>query len=307
MKFQYLAFAGVFACALILAQKPPAPTPAAPGAPVQPHQQQSPQQQQHSQQQQPQVMVWTSNAGGSFLGVHATDVDAGRARELKLKEERGVEITSVEPGSPAEKAGILMNDVVLEYNGQRVEGTEQFVRVVRETPAGRQVKIGLWRSGGPQYVTATIGRRKAKTPKELIESLSSVRELPQLPQVWIPDIPRAFTTWKSSMLGLEAEGIEAQLAQFFGVEEGVLVRSVAEGSAAEKAGLKAGDVIVKVDGKPVDTPRAVSAEMRAIRPRRTFPLGVVREKREISLSVTLEEESENERKERRVTQREDDR
>jgi len=63
---------------------------------------------------------------------------------------------------------------------------------------------------------------------------------------------------------------------------------------------------VKVDGKQVDSPRAVSSEMRALRPRRTFPLGVVREKREISLSVTLEEESENERRERRVTQRDEE-
>jgi serine protease Do len=295
MKFQHIIFAGAFACALALAQKPAAPPP----PPV------APQQQQPHPQQQPQMMVW-ANSGGSFLGVHATDVDSARARELKLKEEHGVEITRIEPGSPAEKAGILVNDVVLEFGGQRVEGTEQFVRVVRETPAGRQVKIGLWRNGGLQSVTATIGRRKTKTPKELLESLSSGREMPQLPQVWIPDIPRAFTTWKSSMLGLEAEGIEGQLAQFFGVEEGVLVRSVADGSAAEKAGIKAGDVIVKVYGKQVDSPRAVSSEMRALRPRRTFPLGIVREKREISLSVTLEEESENERRERRITQRDEE-
>lgn len=251
-------------------------------------------------------MVWTQ-AGGSFLGVHATDIDTARARELKLKEERGVEITSVEAGSPAEKAGMLKNDVVLEFNGQRVEGTEQFVRLVRETPPGRQVKIGLWRNGAPQQVSATLGRRKAKTSKEILESLSGLREMPQMPQVWIPDIPRAFTTWRSSMLGVEAEGIDGQLAQFFGVEEGVLVRSVASDSAAEKAGLKAGDVIVKIDGKPVDSPREISVEMRALRPRRTFPVGVVRDKREMSLSVTLDEDSESGQRERRMTQREDER
>lgn len=294
MKFQKILLAGACVCGSALAQKPPTP-PAVP---------QQSQQQQHSQQP-PQVMVW-ANAGGSFLGVHATDVDSARARELKLKEERGVEITRVEPGSPAEKAGIVANDVVLEFGGQRVEGIEQFVRLVRETPAGRQVKIDLWRNGGPQSVTAAIGRRKAKTQKELLESLSNLREMPQMPQVWIPDIPRAFTTWKSSMLGIDAEGIEGQLAQFFGVDKGVLVRSVVEGSAAEKAGLKAGDVIVKIDGKPVDSPREVSVEMRTLRPRNTFAMGVVREKKELSLNVTLEEESEIERKERRVTQREDE-
>ena len=297
MKYPRIILAGAVACSMLVAQKQ-APAPGAPGAPVQPPQAQQ-------QQQQPQVMVWTAG-GGSFLGVHATDVDSARARELKLKEERGVEITRVEPGSPAEKAGMLASDVVLEFSGHRVEGTEQFVRLVRETPAGRQVKIGLWRNGGAQTVVAVIGKRKAKTPKELVESLSSLREMPQMPQVWIPDIPRAFTTWKSSMLGIEAEGVEGQLAQFFGVDKGVLVRSVAEGSSAERAGIKAGDVIVKVDGKPVDSPREVSVEMRAVRPRRTFPMGVVREKKELAFTVTLEEESENERRERRITQREDE-
>lgn len=290
--------AGALACTPAFAQKPPAP-PAPPQAPSQaPSQTQGP--------QQPQVMVWTQ-AGGSFLGVHATDIDTTRARELKLKEEHGVEITSVEAGSPAEKAGILKNDVVLEFNGQRVEGTEQFVRLVRETPPGRQVKIGLWRNGGAQQVAATLGRRKAKTSKEIIESLSGLREMPQMPQVWIPDIPRAFTTWRSSMLGVEAESIDGQLAQFFGVEQGVLVRSVAADSAAGKAGLKAGDVIVKVDGKTVDSPREISIEMRALRPRRTFPVLVVRDKRELSLSVTLEEDTEGGQRERRITQREDER
>jgi len=325
MKFHHILCAGVLACAPAFAQRAQSPAPASQvaaeevsagfsgpwillaqqQAQPQPQQQAQPQPQQQAQSQSGPVVVWAMS-GGSFLGVHATDVDAARAHDLKLKEERGVEITSVESGSPAERSGIQKNDVVLEFNGQRVEGTEQFVRLVRETPPGRQVKIGVWRGGAAQTVTATIGRRKAKTSKELLESLTGAREMPQLPQVWIPDIPRAFTTWKSSMLGVEAEGVEGQLASYFGVEEGVLVRSVAEGSAAGKAGVKAGDVIVKVDGKPVNSPRAVSMEVRALRPRRTFPLGIVREKREISVSVTLEEESENERKERRMTQREDE-
>lgn len=95
------------------------------------------------------------------------------------------------------------------------------------------------------------------------------------------------------MLGLEAESLTGQLAQYFGVREGVLVRSVTDGSAAARAGLKAGDVIVKIDGKPVETPREISLEMRALRPRRTFPIGVVRDRREIVVTVTLDEESES--------------
>src|ERR1700681_1755764 len=80
-------------------------------------------------------------SGATYLGVNLAEIASDRARELKLKEAYGVEITRVEDGSPAEKAGLKSGDVVLEYNGQRVEGMEQFGRLVRETPPAREVKL----------------------------------------------------------------------------------------------------------------------------------------------------------------------
>ena len=62
---------------------------------------------------------------GSFLGVGVADVDSERAKALKLKEERGAEVTHITENSPAAKAGIKEGDVILEYNGTRVEGTEE--------------------------------------------------------------------------------------------------------------------------------------------------------------------------------------
>ena len=82
-----------------------------------------------------------------YLGVGGQDVTSDRAKALKLKEERGVEVTSVEPDSAAAKAGLKEGDVVLEFNGQKVEGWEQLKRLVHETPIHREVKIGVWRNG----------------------------------------------------------------------------------------------------------------------------------------------------------------
>ena len=90
-----------------------------------------------------------------YLGIGVKDIDSESAKKLNLKEVRGVEITQVEENSPAAKAGIKEGDVVLEYNGQPVEGGEQLSRLVRETPIGRQVKVGVWRNGSMQTLTAT--------------------------------------------------------------------------------------------------------------------------------------------------------
>ena len=102
------------------------------------------------------------SSGGSYLGIGVAEVDGERAKALNLKEVRGVEVKSVDENSPAAKAGLKEGDVVLEYNGQRIEGTEQFVRLVRETPVDRQVRLSIWRNGTAESLTAGIGRRPAE-------------------------------------------------------------------------------------------------------------------------------------------------
>jgi hypothetical protein len=103
--------------------------------------------------------------GSTFLGVGVAEVDTDRAKELHLRDERGVEIKNVEEGSPADKAGVHEGDVVLEYNGDRVEGTAEFIRMVRETPSGREVKLLVWRDGATRTLNPTLATRKPKVFK----------------------------------------------------------------------------------------------------------------------------------------------
>ena len=228
-------------------------------------------------------------AGGSFLGVGVAEVTPDRARELKLREEYGVEITRLEDDSPAAKAGLKSGDVVLEYQGQRVEGMEQFGRLVRETPSGRTVKLVISRGGATQTVQATVASRKAQG---LLNHDSNFRFA--MPDIQIGDMPHAFTPqlftmWSGSMLGVEAESVGKQLADYFGVKEGVLVRSVVKGSPAEAAGIKAGDVITKVDQTPVTAVNDLSTAVRASRSKRTFPVQIMREHHETTVTVTIDE------------------
>jgi serine protease Do len=194
-----------------------------------------------------------------------------------------VEITRVEEASPAEKAGIKPGDVVLEYNGQRVEGMEQFGRLVRETPTGREVKLLVSRNGATQTVTATLAMRKVKAmPNVVIPPI-------QIPEIQIPDMPGVFTTMRSRMLGVEAEALGPQLAGYFGVKEGVLVRSVVKDTAAERAGIHAGDVITKVDGTVVTTPNELSNAVHAAISKKNFSVEVTRDHKEINIAVTIED------------------
>ena len=230
------------------------------------------------------AQVYEVHPGGvTYLGVNLAEVTADRARELKLKEPYGVEITRVEEGSPAEKAGLKSGDVVLEYNGQRVEGMEQFGRLVRETPPGREARLLVSRAGATQTIAATLGTRKARTVG------GNMFPGVEIPEIHIPDIPQVFTAWRSPMLGIEAESLGPQLAGYFGVKDGVLVRSVISDTAAEKAGMKAGDVITKIDGTGVTTPNEVSNAVRAANSNKTFAVELVRDHKEMTLNVNIED------------------
>jgi serine protease Do len=192
-----------------------------------------------------------------------------------------VEVTRIAPDSPAEKAGIKTGDILTQYNGQRVEGMDQFSRMVRETPAGREVRIGILRNGAAQTISAKITARPLITGQLVPPPTTSVL---QPFDSRFPDMPQSRMTWRSAMLGIDAETLEGQLAEFFGVKEGVLVRTVSKDSPADKAGIRAGDVIVRVDEMKVTSPADISAHLRAARGR-PVSVGLVRDRKEITVML----------------------
>ena len=132
---------------------------------------------------------------GSYLGIWIWEVDAARAKELRLPQPGGVEVTLVRPGSPAEAAGVKAGDVVAEYNGQKVQGIEQFSRLVRETPSGRQVRLRVMRNGSAQVLTARIVAQTEKPAEGPRLVMTQERQ----------DVPSSLTTWRSPVLGVDAE------------------------------------------------------------------------------------------------------
>jgi serine protease Do len=229
-----------------------------------------------------EVLFGDSTSG--WLGVSIAEVNADKVKELKLPAERGVLITEVEPDSPAAKAGLKVNDVITEFNGQRVESTAQFRRLVRETLSGRTVQLGVWREARSQTFSVTLGnRRDAAEP--------AVRVFGPRDFNFEFTLPRILTMSRTPVLGINAEDLSGQLGNYFGAPggEGILVREVNTGSPAEKAGMKAGDVITKIDGERVRTLSDLREKLRAKRDQKSVSVGVIRKGSEVSLNVEIEQ------------------
>jgi Trypsin-like serine proteases, typically periplasmic, contain C-terminal PDZ domain len=214
---------------------------------------------------------------------------------LKLKEEKGVEVTMVDQDAPAGKAGIKEHDVILNMNGTPVESGAQLRRMIHETPAGRVVTLGLSRDGQPVTIKVPLAD-KHKEFSYMGPKSGDVHV--RVPEIHIPDIDipsmNMVVVTSSARSGLMVENITPQLGEFFGVKNGngVLVRSVEKGSRAEKAGFRAGDVIIKVNNQAVHDTSDFSHAVRE-RSGNSVNVGVMRDKKEQSLTLSLPERKES--------------
>jgi serine protease Do len=236
--------------------------------------------------------------GVSYLGVDTRDITADRLGPLHLKEETGVEVTMVDQDAPAGKAGLKEQDVILTLNGEKIRSVEQLRRVIRETPPGRIISLGITRNGQPMTIKVQLADRKngyadsyhpdGKSFHFTMPAMPAIPEIPAMPDL---DIPVSIVVVHSSARsGLMVENLTPQLGDYFGVKngEGVLVRSVERGSRAEKAGFRAGDVITKINDEPIHDAGDFTHALRS-RKDNTLSIGIVRDKKEQTVILPLPE------------------
>jgi serine protease Do len=255
--------------------------------------------------------------GGSYLGVRLEDVDKEDVARLKLPEEKGALVKHVEDDSPAANAGLQAGDVIVRYHGEAVLGAAQLARLVRETPRGRTVPIEVVRDGAVQKLAATIGggERGAWGPGGDWDFEVPVPEIAVPPVAPLPPLPpRGFDRWgKRALLddlvwpghgprklGIEYQEISGQLAKYFKLagDEGVLVTSVDPDGPAGKAGLRAGDVILKLGSREVQDGDDLRRAVEKAEPGREIGLSVLRDGRPLELKLVPA----GERKEREGTE-----
>ena len=172
---------------------------------------------------------------------------------------------------------------MIEFDGESVRSARQFSRLVGETPADRTVSAVVLRDG--ERVELEVA--PAAGP------LSQLRERlgREIERVRIPDMIPEFDVdirMRPGRLGATVTTLNPQLADYFGVQEGVLVSSVRDGSPAAAAGLQAGDVITAVDGEAVKSSSQLRRGLARTEDGNPVELGITRDREATTLEVTLE-------------------
>lgn len=249
----------------------------------------------------------TTQRPPGYLGIEFHDLTREQAEALHLRGPQGVEVLLVDHDGPAAAAGLRPHDLVTGFNGHVVPSGEALRRMIRETGAGVMVTLSVFRNGDPITIRTRLANQEdieRKAWQRLIqpESAPSIQGQmivgPAEPYVSPAATPPAAaprsegfigTILHGESAGLVVEAMQPQLRNYFGAPkgQGLLVQSVADGSAAAVAGLQAGDVLVRADGQPMRAASDWSRQLRASKGK-AVTLDVVRDRQELTLVLPAE-------------------
>jgi serine protease Do len=230
------------------------------------------------------------------LGIALQEIPADELGKQELDAQGGARVVRVEPGSPAGKAGIQDGDVIVRFNGEPAVSARKLARMVHEIPPGRRVKVDLRRGAEMKSLEITVGEGAAATEclgDHVREALAHLPSMPRIKEVVRREFPRRsdfelFLGRGPRRLGIEYQEISGQLARYFHLdsERGLLVTEVEAGSAAERAGLKAGDVLLAFGGQAVDDGMELRREIQRVE-NGEVAVKVLRDGKPLELKVVL--------------------
>jgi C-terminal processing protease CtpA/Prc len=240
----------------------------------------------------------TSRQPGAWLGVYTQSVDDEMAEGFKLPVKSGAIINEVVDESPADEAGLRDNDIVVSIDGSKIETADDLTTYVQDHAAGDIITIKVLRDGKEQELKVTLGKRPRQERRIEREYAFGVPGHPDVPDA--PDAPKGAKTQvfkffsdesTGSYIGVELTSLSDQLRAYFGVtgDGGVLVSSVEKETPAEKAGLKAGDVIIKADGDEVTDANDVREVVADKDKGAKVELTLVRDRKEMTVAVEVAE------------------
>jgi len=239
-------------------------------------------------QRGPLVELKSQLAGGTAVGVEVRDVDEADVKREKLPGSMGAVVEDVRSDGAAAKAGMKAGDVIVSFDGERVRSARHFERLVSETPAGRTVDATVMRAGAKVNLKVTIQTVDA------FEPLKGFAYRFKEPGAWTVSTPKFYQQYNlmpfgmagRARLGIGVQDLTEQLGEYFGTAQGALVTSVDDGTAAKAAGLKAGDVITKINGAAVRDSNDLRRKLAEASGE--TKITVMRDRKEITLTAKLE-------------------
>jgi len=246
------------------------------------------------------IVVYGDTKQHAWLGVELQDVTASLKERKELGTSKGAYVIAVIDESPAAKAGIERGDVIVKFDGATIDDSDDLMEAVRKTPPKTEVKIELLRKSERKSLAATLGKQRAPEAYSYNFRMPRMPRMPQMPRM--PSLPRqrfgSHFDASDATFGLELQSLTRQLAEYLEVPggRGLLVAEVDQGSAAEKAGFKAGDVILKLNGasvRDIDDLHEELADMRDT----TAKVEIVRKGKAVTLSLRVEKEEEDDEEE----------
>jgi len=254
---------------------------------------------------EPNPLLHSGGTSQGYLGVLVGDIDNESASKLKLKDIRGAVVTLIDHDAPAAQVGLRVNDVLLEVNGQAVEGAEAFGRMMREIPPGRKITLMVSRDGATQTMTVQLADRK-KLDTDIWNKLNSGSDISS-PVTGLGifgsgaggDAPlpggfhMPFVGNSSLKVGALVEPLTAQMADYLGIANGLMVKQVARKSQAAAAGMKAFDVILKVAAENIATVSDWDRAMRANQGK-TVTVTILRDKKQQTVNLLVDTKKKSE-------------
>ncbi|MCZ6791516.1 MAG: DegQ family serine endoprotease [Candidatus Dadabacteria bacterium] len=205
-----------------------------------------------------------------WLGVYVQKVTPEIASSFGLNEDEGALVSDLAPDSPAEKAGIIRGDVIVEYDGQKVNDVSDLTNMAAVTPPGTEVSVKVIQDG------------KTKNMKVKLEKF--------------PDQEAQVKDEVRKSLGLTVRQLTPKIVKRFNIDhdEGVIIADVDQGSVAGYAGLKPGDIILEINKKPINTLANYSAVLEDVKPGDTALFLVKRGNNTIYAALRIRKDDKNE-------------
>lgn len=218
-------------------------------------------------------------SSGGYLGISVRNLSPDETKSFGAENTRGALITDITDGSPADRAGLKPGDILIRFNGHGITDSRDLTQFVSSTAPGHRVSIQYLRGGKMLTSSITPGQRPSLEQQELPPPFGA----------FPTDIPAPLLVWRNTLLGTECEPLTPQLAGYFGVQSGVLVRFVVQGSIANASGLHAGDVLVSAGDRPVMKPRDVTGALQdsARAGAKVLHITVIRDHKKVQLEIPV--------------------